>query len=157
LFLEAQAAAPANPEPYCSLGVVLFSEDLSTEAMSFFIRSLDLDGTHADAAANLLEAMASQGQVSRDEAAALAGRYPANPVFSRFRAGMEAAPKPIAAAPVTAAAANLPAWRAEVESLIQGGKYAAAIDKLETRMQRNEEPGACANYLGIIAHACGDA
>jgi tetratricopeptide (TPR) repeat protein len=138
LFLEAQAAAPANPEPYCSLGVVLFSEDLSTEAMSFFIRSLELDGSHADAAQNLLEAMtARSGTVSRDEAATLASRFPANPVFARFLTGLENGPK---AAPArgtmpkaesrnwtpVAPAPELPAWRAEVESLIQAGKYAAA-------------------------------
>jgi tetratricopeptide (TPR) repeat protein len=131
---------------------VLFSENLSTEAMSFFIRSLELDGSHNDAAQNLLDVMAARGKVSRDDAEALAGRFPENPVFRRFLAGMAAPGKSAAAS-----APALPAWRAEVESLIQSGKYAPAIDRLEERMLRGEEPAACRNYLGIIAHACGDA
>ncbi len=161
LFLEAQAAAPANPEPYCSLGVVLFSEDLSTEAMSFFIRSLELDGSHADAAQNILDVLASQGgNVSREEAAQLASRFPGNPVFARFLGGLEkpagAKPQATAALP-RPAASQLPVWRSEVEALIQAGKYAAAVDTLEARMQSNRDTGPCCNYLGIIAHACGDA
>lgn len=152
LFMEAQAAEPGNPDPYCSLGVVLFSEKLSTEAMSFFIRSLELDGAHTDAAQNLLEVMEARGgQVSPDDAATLAHRFPDNPVFSRFLAGME---PPKSAAPARPA---IPSWRAEIEELIRNGKYAAAIDLLEGRMRRSEEPGVCSNYLGIIAHACGDA
>lgn len=147
LFLEAQAAEPANPEPYCSLGVVLFSENLSTEAMSFFIRTLELDGAHADAAQNLLEAISARGgEVSTEDAATLARRFPDNPVFRRFLAGLEAR-----------GAAPAAGWRGEVEALIRGGKYAAAIDRLEARLRSGDEPGACANYLGLIAHACGDA
>ncbi len=51
----------------------------------------------------------------------------------------------------------LPAWRTEVESLIEAAHYAKAIDMLEIRMRSGDAPGACSNYLGIIAHACGDA
>jgi tetratricopeptide (TPR) repeat protein len=132
--------------------VVLFSEKLSTEAMSFFIRSLELDGAHADAAQNLLEVMeANGGKVSSDDAATLAHRFPDNPVFRRFLAGRE---PPKSASPARPALAP---WRAAIEELIRDGKYAAAIDQLEGRMRRSEEPGACSNYLGIIAHACGDA
>lgn len=152
LFLEAQAAEPGNPEPYCSLGVVLFSENLSTEAMSFFIRSLELDGAHADAAQNLLDAISARsGQVTHGDASALAHRFPDNPVFRRFLSGLEAAKPEAPAAPA------LPAWRAAVEAHIRDGKYSAAIDELEGRMRRDEDAGACANYLGIISHACGDA
>lgn len=152
LFLEAQAAEPGNPEPYCSLGVVLFSENLSTEAMSFFIRSLELDGAHADAAQNLLDAISARsGQVTRDDAATLAHRFPDNPVFRRFLSGLEAGKPEAPAAPA------LPAWRSAVEAHIRDGKYSAAIDQLEGRMRRGEDAGACANYLGIIALACGDA
>jgi GT2 family glycosyltransferase/Tfp pilus assembly protein PilF len=151
LFMEAQAAEPGNPDPYCSLGVVLFSEKLSTEAMSFFIRSLELDGAHADAAQNLLEAIEARGgEVSTDDAATLAHRFPDNPVFRRFLAGTEASK------PASADRPAMPSWRAEIEALIGEGKYGAAIDQLEGRMRRGEDPGPCANFLGIIAHACGD-
>ena len=154
LFLEAQADEPRNPEPYCSLGVVLFSEDLSTEAMAFFIRSLELDGAHTDAAQNLLDVISARsGRITRDEAATLATRFPDNPVFRRFLAGLEA-PK-AAAAPSPGPV--LPVWRADIEELVRHGQYSAAIDRLEECMRRGQEPGACSNYLGIIAHACGDA
>jgi GT2 family glycosyltransferase/Flp pilus assembly protein TadD len=151
LFMEAQAAEPGNPDPYCSLGVVLFSEKLSTEAMSFFIRSLELDGSHADAAQNLLEVIEARGgEVSPGDAATLANRFPDNPVFRRFLSGLQAS------RPASADRPTVPSWRDGIESLIGEGKYAAAIDQLEGRMRRNEDPGACANFLGIIAHACGD-
>lgn len=49
-----------------------------------------------------------------------------------------------------------PAWRKEIESLIESAQYAKAMDILEPKVKSNEAPAACSNYLGIIAHACGD-
>ncbi|HKP97817.1 MAG TPA: glycosyltransferase [Fibrobacteria bacterium] len=168
LFLEAQGADPSDPEPYCSLGVLMFAEGAVQEAISFFMRCLNLDPAHADAAQNLLDALASRnGEVSPLEIEALRNRYPSNPLFVPAKAESAGTPAwtpvsatPAAAAPLAASAppaAGLPAWRREVEGLIGTGKYAPAMDILENRVKRGEEPGACHNYLGIIAHACGDA
>ncbi len=185
LFLEAQAQAPSDPEPYCALGALMYSGGSTREAIAFFMRSLNIRPDHADAAQNLLECLADgNGDVSPGELAALASRYPSNPFFAPAAARRpDAAPhgsgRPAAAeaawspapivpiAPITpmapiapaapAAKPALPAWRLEVEARIQAGKYALALDSLEKRVRANEDPGACYNYMGIIAHACGDA
>ncbi|MDB5106392.1 MAG: hypothetical protein JWP91_4081 [Fibrobacteres bacterium] len=182
LFLEAQASDPADAEAYCCLGVLMFTEGSVQDAVSFFMRCLNLDPNHEDAARNVMDAISFRnGGFSDEEAAALAARYPSNKVLAAAKSGpaaMEppeapsrgAAQRPPAASlpPVAPAVERptwtpaparpaLPAWREEVESLIEKAKYAEAMDRLESRVRRNEDPGACYNYLGIIAHACGDA
>ena len=181
LFLEAQSDSPSDPEPYCSLGVLMFTEGATQEAMSFFMRCLNMDPAHEDAARNLLDTLSSRnGKVSHGEAAALLSRYPSNRVFAEAAGSHAAAASaeratpgapaasavpdakgvPPAWTPVPAAPggpAALPAWRAEIEKLIETADYAPAMDRLEARMRRHEETGVCSNYLGIIAHACGDA
>ncbi|MDB5047410.1 MAG: hypothetical protein JWO30_481 [Fibrobacteres bacterium] len=177
LFLEAQGESPSDPEPYCSLGALMFSEGATQEAVSFFMRCLNLDPAHADAAQNLLDTLSARnGEVSPEECAALVSRYPGNRVFAAALAssGTRAVPAqaaPSSPAPVPAqvktaglpawtpapAAPAFPAWQTEVENLIESAKYTAAMDLLESRVRRNEDPGPCYNYLGIIAHACGDA
>jgi GT2 family glycosyltransferase/tetratricopeptide (TPR) repeat protein len=182
LFLEAQKADPAHPEALCCLGVLSYSTGNLQEAVAFFMGCLNLDPAHEDAARNLIDSLSARnGGVSLDEASALLKRYPTNAVLAEAKAeaaaveaedaaAIEQAARsaPSAPSPAPAAAENpawtpvpdakpLPAWRAEVETLIAAAKYAQAMDVLEARVRGQQDPAACSNYLGIIAHACGDA
>jgi GT2 family glycosyltransferase/Flp pilus assembly protein TadD len=164
LFLQAQAESPNDPEAYCSLGVLMFSSGSVQDATSFFMRCLNLRPDHIDAAENLLECLAQRsGKASEGEMAALASRYPSNPVFRAGHSASSAAPAPSApgasapSAENTLAVKSLPAWRQEVEALIEARKYVPAVDLLEARLRANADAGICHNYLGIIAHSCGDA
>ncbi|MEO7427051.1 MAG: glycosyltransferase, partial [Fibrobacteria bacterium] len=147
LFLQAQAESPSDPEAYCSLGALMYSSGSVQEATSFFMRCLNLRPDHIDAAENLLECLAQRsGKASEGELAALASRYPSNPVFR------PTVPSAVNAVEVKA----LPAWRQEAKALIEARKYVPAVDLLETRLRANADAGICHNYLGIIAHSCGD-
>ncbi|MEO6096371.1 MAG: glycosyltransferase [Fibrobacteria bacterium] len=84
------------------------------------------------------------------------------------QAALSARIEPLASAEFTVTAAEnpawtpvpdakrLPAWRDEVEALIESAKYGQAMDILEGRVRGQQDQAACSNYLGIIAHACGD-
>jgi GT2 family glycosyltransferase/tetratricopeptide (TPR) repeat protein len=184
LFLEAQEAAPGAPEPYCCLGALMFSEGNHQEAASLFMRCLNLAPAHADAAQNLLDTLAARsGRVTQDEISALVARYPSNRIFASARADADAYrssqdPRPAmpasdasstaswtpapattgaTAKPAAPAPTDMPAWRREVERLIGSAQYGPAMDIIERKLKAGEETGACRNYLGVIAHACGDA
>ena len=185
LFLEAQRIDASDPETYCCLGVLSFATGSLPEAVSLFMGCLNMDPAHEDAARNLLDTLAARnGGVSLTEAASLRSRYPSNRVFETAAAeaaavdyaesraedsaaAMTSAAQSSASMPAwTAAPAEPalivkdapahPAWRKEIESLIESAQYAKAMDILELKVKSNEAPAACSNYLGIIAHACGD-
>lgn len=153
-FLEAQGKEPLNPEIYCDLGIMQFHLNALQEASILFLKCLELDPTHADAALNLFDTiLAGNGKITPTEARTLKGRFPANRIIAEVASDILGLPAP---APAAAAPAPLPAWRVELEGYIAKADHVRALDLIETRLKSAEDSGTCYNYLGIIAHACGD-
>lgn len=158
-FLDLQALHPDHPEPYCGLGVIAFHDGSHVDAGRLFLRCLELDSTHEDAARNVLDVLtAMEGQLSPNDVAALAAAYPANPAFKAALAetGLAAANTPSPFAAPAKAAQPLAPWRSELEAQIARRDYAPAIDALERRLKAGQDTGACFNYMGVIAYANGD-
>ena len=151
LFLAAQARDPSDPEAYCGLGVVLFHEGARQEASTLFLRCLELDPSHGDAGHNLLDLLGSEpGGFCPPDGAMLAAQFAGNPAFAPFASAASGKTGP-GSEPSPAVG-----WKAEVETLIGNRDYQGAISSLEDNLRQGRELGACFNYLGIIAHACGD-
>ncbi|HLP40941.1 MAG TPA: glycosyltransferase, partial [Fibrobacteria bacterium] len=55
LYLEAQAARPDHPDPLCGLGVLAFHDGAHLDAGTLFLKCLEMDPTHRDAAGNLID------------------------------------------------------------------------------------------------------
>ena len=154
-FLDVQALHPENAEAYCGLGAIAFHDGAAEDAGKLFLRCLQLDPSHADAARNLIDVLtAMEGRFDPGDASALAATFPANPVF---REALAEAGIPVpSAGPAPRKQPELPPWRSEVEARIAAREYAPVIDALERRLKAGQDLSACYNYLGVIAHACGD-
>ncbi len=173
IFLQAQTQDPANSEVYCNLGVVCFHENKLPDATEFFLKALELNPNHPDAAQNLLDCLA-QGNIPMvlEDMDSLAARFPTNPVLASAQARASVMKDSPAATPIAsmAVASNsasddkgssrwspapdgLPDWRAEIEGLIASGEALRATERVEARLKTGQDAGICHNYLGIIAHA----
>jgi GT2 family glycosyltransferase/tetratricopeptide (TPR) repeat protein len=160
LYLAAQDRNPSDPETYCGLGAVLFGEGALEDAATLFLRCLEMDPTHADAARNLLDCMeAKQGSVSEADRASLARRFPRNSAWNQGVAPIAAAPQtaPVIPKAETPRAETAPEpWRVEIEDAIGREDYNAAMNGLERRLKSGLDQGACFSYFGIVASQCGD-
>ena len=153
-FLEAQGKDPKNPETYGNLGVVQFHLGKYQDATALFLQCLTLDPNNVDAAINLLECITTvNGKVAKTDISTLRTRFPSNQTIAAFAREQTSDQETGIVAKTPAAP---PTWQVEMEALIEASNYSLAIDLLETKIKANQELGACYNFLGIIAHACGD-
>lgn len=159
-FLAAQALHPDHAEPYCGLGVIAFHRGVHMDAGSLFLKCLELDPSHEDAATNLMDVLdiLEQGLPPGD-VAALSERFPGNPSFAAAL-GSIASRLPAASSLATSAPGPAPKplapWRSDIEAMIGRREYGPALDLLEKRLKAGQDVAVCYNYMGVIAHACGD-
>jgi GT2 family glycosyltransferase/Flp pilus assembly protein TadD len=159
LFLDVQARHPEHPEPYCGLGVIAFHDGSHRDAGNLFLTCLEFDPAHEDAAANLLDLFETlEGETPLADLESLCGIFPGNPVFAEAlrKRGGSPAPLPEGGPAPLPEARPLEPWRADIEASIARRDFAPALDALESRLKSGRDASVCFNYMGVIAHACGD-
>ena len=142
-FLEAQSLDPQNAEGYCSLGIVSFHLGKYQDAAILFMKCLDILPSYDDAALNLIDCIKTgNGTVTETEIVTLRIRFPTNRIIQ-------------AAFAISTAETPMNSLES-IESLIQAGNFSRALDLIETKLRKNEDLGACFNFLGIMAFSGGD-
>ncbi len=142
LFLRAQGKNPSNPAVYNGLGVICFHAGQYADALSLFIKSLELNPKAMETAENALDAIAagSQGDSRLRVQQALANRFPTNTVLEQK----------IASLPEVKGR-----WQDRVEKAIAEKSFSFAMDILEAQFKLGQVI-ECRHYFGIIAFTCGD-
>jgi tetratricopeptide (TPR) repeat protein len=137
--------------------VIAFHDGAHRDAGNLFLTCLEFDPSHADAAANLLDLFAAlEGEIPLADLESLCGLFPGNAVFAEALRNRGGAPAPEAGPADRREPGALEPWRADIEERIARREFAPAIDALEGRLKSGRDASACFNYMGVIAHACGD-